>query len=100
MPVSREGVRPGKFAGWRGRGGKPINTGVAGRGVRGGGLGEESTIAERMEGVGLGKVAGERGGVGATEGTGLEPEDEGTGCPPVPRIGFGPGGTGVAGDGV
>jgi len=90
----------------RGVCGNPIigvgGRGVGGRGVRGGGPGEEIDPADIMEGAPIRILVG----VGAVEG--LE-EPEGTRYrvisfegvyPLVPRIGFGPGGSGEEGDGV
>lgn len=76
--------------------------GVGGRGVRGAGPGEEIDPVVLMEGAANRTVVG----VGAGEGL-VEPEGtrysvisfEGA-YPLVPRIGFGPGGSCVAGDGV
>jgi hypothetical protein len=72
--------------------------GVGGRGVRGGGPGEAIDNAGMM-GSSANCVLE---GVGAGEG--LEPEGPLIALeavyPPVPRIGFGPGGRGVEGDGV
>jgi len=76
--------------------------GVGGRGVRGGGPGEEIDAADIMEGAANRILVG----VGAGEGL-VEPE--GTryavisfeeAYPLVPRIGFGPGGSGEEGDGM
>jgi len=100
-PVPTEGVRPCiVFPCWRARGGNPI-IGVGGRGVRGAGPGVE------IDPTGVAGNAANRGMVGVGAGDGLEPEGTeypvisfGVLYPLVPRIGFGPGGRGVAGDGV
>lgn len=76
--------------------------GVGGRGVRGGGPGEEIDPADIMEGAPNRVLVGVGAGEGRVEpeGTRYPVKSFEEAYPLVPSIGFGPGGNGEEGDGV